>query len=267
MVSNQSRKTQTILIVLVVVLSILLLLAVGCLFVLQGLYTHQKDTAQAQPSESIPPTKISTEAPTETRPEAPTETQPETQAEIPETLHEHAYTLLSETAPSCALEGAATYICSCGDSYSDPIPPTGHSPSSATCTKSARCSQCDEKVGQPLGHSFIDCVCHRCGLVEITLEQLQGTWKRISSNGYEIITVSGDQAEVEWCYGSNIVTFSGPVCLTDYGFYVQGTASDTDGSFSSYTIKTSCYIEKFTDTYFLDTFDNIEGPYIWHKQS
>lgn len=259
MVGNQSRKTQTTLIVLVVVLSILLLLAVGCLFVLQRLYTHQKDTAQAQPLESIPPTTISTEA--------PTEVQPDTAEAVRETVHVHLYTILSETAPSCTREGVIDYVCSCGDSYSDPIPPTGHSPSSATCTKSARCSLCGEKVGQPLGHDLIDCVCHRCGLVEITLEQLQGTWKRTSSSGYEIITVSGDQAEVEWCYGSNIVTFSGPVCFKDYGFYVQGTASDTDGSFSSYTIKTSCYIEKFTDTYFLDTFDNIEGPYIWHKQS
>ena len=102
MVSNQSNENRTVLIVLVVVLSILLLLAIGCLFVLQGISPDQADAVQTQPTESVPVTTLSTEA--------PTETQPETQTEIPETIHEHVYTLLSETAPSCALEGAAAAL-------------------------------------------------------------------------------------------------------------------------------------------------------------
>lgn len=43
------------------------------------------------------------------------------------TPHIHSYTQTGYTAPTCEAPGSATYSCSCGDSYTEPINATGHS--------------------------------------------------------------------------------------------------------------------------------------------
>ena len=48
-------------------------------------------------------------------------------SDSPATSHYHSYTSSVTTAPSCTLPGVRTYTCSCGDSYTENIPATGHS--------------------------------------------------------------------------------------------------------------------------------------------
>ena len=112
-------------------------------------------------------------------------------------------------------------------------------------------------------HNLVNCVCADCGTVVLTLEQLQGTW--VHSEGYERITVTGDMAFVHWITGD--ITYSGPVQLKDYGFCVEGTYQYTDGNGDAQEgrIKTTCIISEFTDTYFVDTFDD-DGPFTWYKE-
>lgn len=207
-------------------------------------------------------------------------------------IHAHNYTVKAETAATCDKDGASEYVCSCGATESKPIKATGHdysvatckqpatckvcgktngttlnhNYSTATCTKAKTCSVCGKTDGSALGHSLVDSVCSRCGKVEISLSQLQGTWVR-GAGHYKII-ISGSTATVHW-YGSYTgeMVYTGAVQLKDYGFYVEGTYQDVDINGNPFTAKTStrCYISKFTSTYFIDTFDD-NGPYTWYKQ-
>ncbi|MCD8332505.1 MAG: leucine-rich repeat protein [Oscillospiraceae bacterium] len=42
--------------------------------------------------------------------------------------HTHSYTSAVTTASTCTTDGVTTYTCSCGDSYTETIPATGHTP-------------------------------------------------------------------------------------------------------------------------------------------
>ncbi|MGN0463068.1 MAG: leucine-rich repeat protein, partial [Acutalibacteraceae bacterium] len=70
--------------------------------------------------------------------------------------HTHSYTSTVTKEPTCTEAGIKTYICSCGDTYTESIPALGHNYSTkwtvdkaATCTaagsKSHHCSRCDDK--------------------------------------------------------------------------------------------------------------------------
>ncbi|MDD6021937.1 MAG: leucine-rich repeat protein [Oscillospiraceae bacterium] len=70
--------------------------------------------------------------------------------------HTHSYTSTVTKEPTCTEAGIKTYICSCGDTYTESIPALGHNYSTkwtvdkaATCTaagsKSHHCSRCDSK--------------------------------------------------------------------------------------------------------------------------
>ena len=53
--------------------------------------------------------------------------------------HEHQYTGKITKEPTCTEEGEKTYTCECGDSYTEKIPPTGHS------YVDGECEHCGEK--------------------------------------------------------------------------------------------------------------------------
>lgn len=87
--------------------------------------------------------------------------------------HTHSYSLTSETAPSCTVAGKKIYRCSCGDSYTEDIPATGHKSvkvkgKAATCTKpgltdGAKCSVCGkvlkaQTVIKATGHKYVTAV-------------------------------------------------------------------------------------------------------------
>lgn len=48
--------------------------------------------------------------------------------------HTHSYTAAVTTAATCETAGVRTYTCSCGDTYTEEIPATGHDYADGTCT-------------------------------------------------------------------------------------------------------------------------------------
>lgn len=214
-------------------------------------------------------------------------------------IHEHTFSVKTETAATCDKDGSTVYECSCGATESKPIKATGHdysdatckqpatckvcgnssgttlnhNYSEATCTKAQTCSVCGTTDGSPLGHSLVDCVCSKCGVVKVSIEQLQGTWQvtthsEIFGTETKQIVISGNSATVyEPSYTGDTIIYSGVVQLKDYGFYIEGTYSGVNVYGESYTAKisTRCYISKFSGNSFVDTFDD-NGPYTWYKQ-
>lgn len=215
-------------------------------------------------------------------------------------IHEHSFTVKSETAATCDKDGATIYECSCGATESKPIKATGHDYSdatckapatckvcgksngatlnhnfsAATCTKAKTCSVCGATEGSPSGHSLVDCVCSNCGVVKITLDQLQGTWKATTYSewfgaGTTTIVISGNVGiYYHVSEKGSSSSFSGPIQLKDYGFYFEGTHQGVDMNGNPYEVGTSwrCYITKFTPDYFVDTFIDDGAPCKWYKQ-
>lgn len=77
----------------------------GAPAVTQPPVTEAPAVPSTEPAAPVAPTVPSTEAPTE---------------------HTHNYTVSSTTPATCTGEGSTTYICACGDSYTEPIPMTDH---------------------------------------------------------------------------------------------------------------------------------------------
>ncbi len=101
------------------------------------------------------PTEKATEKPTEKPTEAPTQKPTEsttTSTEKATQAHTHSYAATVTKQPTCTVAGTRTYKCSCGDSYTEAIPATGHSYGTYTYnndateladgTETAKCSVC-----------------------------------------------------------------------------------------------------------------------------
>ena len=58
-------------------------------------------------------------------------------------IHTHTYTSTITTEPTCSEPGETTYTCSCGDTYTKPIPATGNH---ADDNNDGKCDTCGEKM-------------------------------------------------------------------------------------------------------------------------
>ncbi|MBQ8746651.1 MAG: phosphodiester glycosidase family protein, partial [Clostridia bacterium] len=68
----------------------------------------------------------------------------------------HQYTLTGETAPTCTETGSKTYVCVCGDIYTETIDALGHTAgANATCTEDQVCTVCGATVTPALGHTEV----------------------------------------------------------------------------------------------------------------
>ncbi len=70
------------------------------------------------------------------------------------TEHSHSYSEVGSVAATCTSNGSRNYKCSCGKSYSETIPATGHNWKSATCTAPKTCSVCGATEGTAAGHNY-----------------------------------------------------------------------------------------------------------------
>lgn len=121
-----------------------------------------------------------------------------------EDVHTHAYTSSVTTAATCTTSGMRTYSCSCGESYSEEIPATGHNYVDGVCTA---CGATDPTYSPDVTLSSISVV-YSGGDVEVgtavtdltgivvTAHYSDGTSETVT--GY---TLSGTIAE-----GSNTIT-------------------------------------------------------------
>ena len=72
--------------------------------------------------------------------------------------HYHNYTSSVTKQPTCTDTGVRTYTCSCGESYTETIPATGHTWVNANCTTPKKCSVCGVTEGTALGHNYASTV-------------------------------------------------------------------------------------------------------------
>lgn len=80
---------------------------------------------------------------------------------------QHEYGVSHQTAPTCTASGSITYQCGkCSHIYNEVIPSNGHNYADATCHKPKTCTLCAGTSGDPLGHSYIDGACGRCGAID-----------------------------------------------------------------------------------------------------
>lgn len=89
-------------------------------------------------------------------------------------VHTHSYTGKVTKAATCTTAGVKTYTCSCGNSYTESIPATGHSydggtvTAQATCTatgvKTYTCTKCGNTQTESIpkvAHTYVDHVATR----------------------------------------------------------------------------------------------------------
>lgn len=91
-------------------------------------------------TESKDETPDKTNIPASVQPETPKESDAglaettEIKQEEPEVVHTHSYTASITVNSGCETVGVMTYACSCGDSYTEPIPAAGHAWTTTTGT-------------------------------------------------------------------------------------------------------------------------------------
>lgn len=81
------------------------------------------------------------------------------------TQHVHSYKSSITQAATCTANGTKEYKCSCGNSYTESIPATGHNWVEASCTEPKTCRDCGYTEGEALGHYFFNgsTTCLLCG--------------------------------------------------------------------------------------------------------
>ena len=198
-----------------------------------------------------------------------TETSNIAEPNLESTVHQHDYKVIFKEGPTCEEARAVIYQCSCGDTYWDEEP-AAHTYRKATCTKGEMCTVCGHIEGDALGHAFSDGVCTRCNVAQITLEQLQGTWLWESPDEYIKVTFIGDSVDCETLHaGEDVIAFkNGSIQFTGEGFYIEGIpyrGRDVNGNLYASSGK-HFRIGEFTETYFVDLIDDINGPYTFYKQ-
>lgn len=75
-----------------------------------------------------------------------------------EAAHVHSYEGTVTTPASCTTTGIMTYVCPCGDEYTEVIS-AGHTWNEASCTEPKTCTICGETEQTPVGHNWTDATC------------------------------------------------------------------------------------------------------------
>ncbi len=167
-----------------------------------------------------------------------------------EDTHTHSYTSSVTTAATCTTAGVRTYTCSCGESYTESIPATGHNYANGVCTV---CGAADPNAGTEKTLSSISAtysggdvavgtaVTALTGIV-VTAHYSDGSTATVT--GY---TLSGTIAE-----GSNTVTVSYGGKTTT--FSVTGIA-ESSGADTGWTANVAYTNYNWTDGYYIRNTD------------
>ncbi len=115
--------------------------------------------------------------------------------------HTHVYTEKVTTKATCTAGGIKTFTCSCGHSYTESIPKAPH-PYDQTvtppdCTEGGytthTCKNCNSSYTdsrtQPLGHSYTNGKCSRCGDIQIVSQEIRITIRTTKGNTVPGVTV------------------------------------------------------------------------------
>ena len=92
-----------------------------------------------------------------------------------EQVHGHSYEVASTVNSTCTETGTITYTCSCGDSYTEVVPATGHMFSEGN----SKCSNCDFDRAEGC-----DCKCHKGGIAGFFFKLILFFQKIFKQNKY-----------------------------------------------------------------------------------
>ena len=125
--------------------------------------TTAKPTEKATEKQTTAkPTEKPTEKQTTAKPtEKPTEKVTEKPTEAPTTVHTHDYNSSVTKQPTCTDTGIRTYTCSCGDSYTESIPATGHNWEHHDAVYETVTEVTKEAYDEPVYESHV--ICNGCG--------------------------------------------------------------------------------------------------------
>lgn len=132
-----------------------------------------------------------------------------------EAPHEHTYTEAITTEATCETDGVKTFTCECGDSYTEPIPATGHvfenytSNNDATYTadgtETAKCNNCEvtdtrTAEGSMLTYTYTDMDATMYAQKTVNVRSLPNTdgEKLGSLSTNDEVKVTGQCAETSW---------------------------------------------------------------------
>ena len=159
-----------------------------------------------------------------------------------EASHEHSYEKTAESAPTCTEDGSITYTCTeCGDSYTETVPATGHSYTSAvtapTCTKNGyttyTCTVCgDSYVGDTvaaLNHDYkmtmVAATCTKDGSKTYTCTRCGDSYtETIPANGHTYQTTVSEAT----CTRGGVTTYVCTACGDTYTETTEALGHDYD---------------------------------------
>ena len=159
-----------------------------------------------------------------------------------EASHEHSYEKTAESAPTCTEDGSITYTCTeCGDSYTETVPATGHSYTSAvtvpTCTKDGyttyTCTVCgDSYVGDTvaaLDHDYkmtmVAATCTKDGSKTYTCTRCGDSYaETIPANGHTYQTTVSEAT----CTRGGVTTYVCTACGDTYTETTEALGHDYD---------------------------------------
>ena len=159
-----------------------------------------------------------------------------------EASHEHSYEKTAESAPTCTEDGSITYTCTeCGDSYTETVPATGHSYTSAvtapTCTKNGYttyiCTVCgDSYVGDTvaaLDHDYkmtmVAATCTKDGSKTYTCTRCGDSYtETIPANGHTYQTTVSEAT----CTRGGVTTYVCTACGDTYTETTEALGHDYD---------------------------------------
>ena len=159
-------------------------------------------TTDGQPLETEP-TEEPTAAPSSEPTEPPTSEPTAEPTEESTEPHTHSYSAKVTNAATCTAAGIRTYTCSCGSSYTETIPATGHSYKTAvtapSCTAQGytthTCTTCGssykDSYTAATGHSYVNGVCSLCGRSETVSSSILEAAGHLESAYVEWALISG----------------------------------------------------------------------------
>lgn len=141
-------------------------------------------------------------------------------------------------APTCTEEGSVTAYCEEKGAYiTKNIPPKGHTRIEATCTECAYCSDCEEILSEPLGHTVFDGFCERCRKIVEGKESVYvyGAYVEFGAAATKITNMFGKPTEIIDASDEKI-NLQHYVYADDYSKLTIFTVSGNEGVIGVYSV-------------------------------
>lgn len=172
-------------------------------------------------------------------------------------FEKHSYTSTVTKQPTCTAKGVRTYTCSCGHSYTEEIPATGHNSNTVIPAVAATCTATGLTEGKK---------CSVCGTVTVAQTTVAKNPNNHSGSQVTIpavaptCTATGLTEGKKWSCCNAIITAQQTVAKLDHSYTSKVTApTATSGGYTTYTC--SCGHSYTADYTFLITANSNNANY------